>query len=142
MRKFTSLISGILFGLGLIISDMANPERVRSFMDLLGDWDPTLAFVMIGAIFASAIGWIIARRRSMALFGGSMPPPANPSIDQNLIVGSAIFGIGWGLVGLCPGPAVSAMAFAPWQVPLFMAAMLTGMVVFKISQELRQSAPA
>lgn len=142
MRKLTSLFAGLLFGLGLIISDMVNPKRVRSFMDIFGDWDPTLAFVMGGAIIVSALGWIIARRRSAALFGGGMPPSASPIIDRPLIMGSALFGVGWGLVGLCPGPVVAALAFAPWQVPVFALAMLFGMAAYNFSQNMRLRAPA
>ncbi|MEX0970008.1 MAG: DUF6691 family protein [Paracoccaceae bacterium] len=127
MRNLTSLVSGLLFGLGLIISDMVNPERVRAFLDIFGAWDPTLAFVMGGAIVVSALGWIIARRRSAALFGGAMPPAPSPEIDGELIAGSALFGIGWGMIGLCPGPVIAALAFAPWQVPVFLLAMLLGM---------------
>jgi len=141
MRKFTALLAGLLFGLGLIISDMVNPNRVRSFMDIFGQWDPTLAFVMGGAIVVSAMGWIIARRRTVAVFGGAMPPAASPIIDRNLIIGSGLFGIGWGLVGLCPGPVVAALAFAPWQVPLFMIAMLVGMAGYNLSQNIRRRAP-
>ncbi|MGR3724058.1 hypothetical protein LGT41_0008015 [Abyssibius alkaniclasticus] len=142
MRNLTSLASGLLFGLGLILSDMVNPDRVRAFLDIFGAWDPTLAFVMGGAIVVSAAGWIIARRRSAALFGGAMPPPPSPTIDRELIGGSALFGIGWGMIGLCPGPVVAALAFAPWQVPLFMLAMLLGMWLYNQRQSLMMRAQA
>lgn len=142
MRRFTSLFAGLLFGLGLILSDMVNPARVQGFMDIFGNWDPTLGFVMGGAIIVSALGWTIAKRRRAALFGGAMPPAPNPVIDRNLIIGSALFGAGWGLVGLCPGPVVAALAFAPWQVPLFTVAMLIGMGGYNFSQSIRLRAPA
>lgn len=142
MRNLTSLAAGILFGLGLILSDMVNPDRVRAFLDLFGAWDPTLAFVMGGAIVVSAFGWIIARRRNTALFGGAMPPPPSPTIDRELIAGSALFGIGWGMIGLCPGPVVAALAFAPWQVPLFMLAMLLGMWLYSQRQSFMMRAQA
>ena len=130
MRKLTALAAGLLFGTGLLISDMVNPARVQAFLDIFGAWDPTLAFVMIGAIGTSAIAWQIARPRKSALFGGQIPPMPSQPVDRQLIGGSAIFGIGWGLVGICPGPAIVALSFGMWQVGIFILAMMAGMALY------------
>jgi uncharacterized membrane protein YedE/YeeE len=126
MRKMISFSAGLLFGLGLLASDMANPARVRAFLDLFGDWDPTLIFVMGGAMSVSAAAWLFARGRHAALFGGAMPGKPNPSIDRDLLLGSGMFGVGWGLVGICPGPSVVAIMYGRWEFLLFFGAMLVG----------------
>lgn len=106
MRKLLSLAAGLLFGLGLLVSGMADPARVTAFLDLFGAWDPTLAFVMGGAMIPSFIGWRIAAGRSRALLGGPLPGRPAGRIDVPLLLGSGLFGVGWGLAGICPGPAV------------------------------------
>ena len=130
MLKFTAFIAGLLFGLGLLLAGMANPSKVLAFLDLAGAWDPSLGLVMVGAI-AVAIGpmtW--ARRQSRSLLGSPMQLPAKRELDRRLIGGSLLFGIGWGIAGICPGPAVAILLTGHWQAILFMLAMLGGMVLF------------
>jgi len=130
MRKLTALASGLLFSFGLIISDMVNPARVIAFLDVTGDWDPTLGFVMGGAITAASIAWMIAKPRKSAYFGDAIPPMPTQPVDRKLVSGSAIFGIGWGLVGLCPGPAIVALSFGKWEIAVFIIAMMAGMALY------------
>jgi uncharacterized membrane protein YedE/YeeE len=132
MRNLTALASGLLFSFGLIISDMVNPARVLAFLDVTGEWDPALGFVMAGAISVAAVAWIIARPRKSAYFGGEMPPAPSETIDKQLVTGSALFGIGWGLVGLCPGPAIVALSFGKWEVAVFLVAMMVGMAIYNV----------
>lgn len=126
-------MSGALFGLGLVVSSMIDPARVLGFLDVLGAWDPTLAFVMAGALAPMAVAWrIVARREDRTVFGGKVHRPTKRSVDAGLIAGAVLFGIGWGLVGLCPGPAVAAITIAGPSVWIFVAAMLAGMAAFRI----------
>ncbi|MEM9472912.1 MAG: DUF6691 family protein [Pseudomonadota bacterium] len=128
MRKLSALLAGLMFGLGLVVSDMINPARVLGFLDMFGgNWDPTLAFVMIGAVLVMAIAWSIARTRQAPVFGGDMPGAPSSLIDRKLIGGAAIFGLGWGIVGLCPGPALAGLLVGGTSVWVFIAAMLAGM---------------
>ena len=130
MRKLIALLAGLIFGLGLVVSDMINPARVLGFLDLFGGaWDPTLAFVMIGAVLVMAVAWTIAATRNEPVFGGDMPGAASSLIDYRLIGGAAIFGLGWGLVGLCPGPALAGLLVGGTSVWVFIAAMILGMGV-------------
>lgn len=128
----TALFVGTLFGGGLALSDMVNPARVRAFLDLFGNWDPTLAFVMGAAVFASAVAYALRNRMARPVFGDRFFVPDRREIDRPLMAGAAIFGIGWGLVGFCPGPAVSGLVLGLWQPWLFVAAMLAGMVLHKV----------
>ena len=129
MRIVIALLAGGLFGLGLTISDMVNPARVLGFLDVAGGaWDPTLAFVLGGALVPMAIAWRFTQS-GQPLFGSSFPGPASRELNLRLVGGSALFGLGWGLVGLCPGPALSAIPLAGWPVWLFVAAMIVGMAV-------------
>lgn len=130
--SLAALAAGLLFGAGLAISDMVNPARVLAFLDIAGAWDPTLAFVMAGAVLASAIGYAVSRRRRAPLFGARFFIPENRLLDRQLIGGAALFGIGWGLVGYCPGPAVAGLVFGMWQPWLFVVAMLAGMMLHRI----------
>ncbi|SDX32461.1 hypothetical protein SAMN05444336_104301 [Albimonas donghaensis] len=134
MRMIAALAAGLVFGLGLLVSDMANPARVLAFLDVgamaEGVWDPTLAFVMAGAMAVSATAWALARKRPEAVCGGAMPGPARQVIDARLIGGSALFGIGWGLAGICPGPALTALGIGGGGMAVFVAAMLVGMAAF------------
>jgi uncharacterized protein len=133
MRKIIALLAGLVFGAGLTLSDMINPARVLGFLDLFGgQWDPTLAFVMGGALIVMAMAWLIASKRSNSLSGDPLPDPPSPAVDARLIGGAAIFGLGWGLVGLCPGPALAAALLGGWPVWVFIASMLTGMLGFKL----------
>ena len=129
---FSALIAGIIFGGGLALSDMINPARVLAFLDVAGAWDPTLAFVMAGAVIPTAIAFAMRRRLIRPLFANAFSIPENRSMDRRLILGSAIFGIGWGLVGFCPGPAISGLVFGLWQPWLFVAMMLVGMLIERV----------
>lgn len=130
MRKLAALFSGLLFGGGLILSDMVNPARVRAFLDIFGDWDPSLAFVMIGAISVTSVAWIIAARRDRAIFGGNLPAAPSEVVDRRLLGGSALFGIGWGAVGICPAPGIVALSFGLWEVAVFLIATIAGMALY------------
>ena len=130
-QTLIALASGTLFGAGLAVSGMLDPGRVRAFLDVFGAWDPTLAFVMAGAIVPMAIAWRIVKRRSAPLADTSFHLPATDPIDARLVAGSALFGVGWGLVGLCPGPAVAALALRPEPAAVFVAAMLAGMALHR-----------
>ncbi len=133
MRRLIALLAGLTFGLGLVVSDMINPARVLGFLDLFGgNWDPTLAFVMIGAVAVMAIAWSIARTRQAPVCGGDMPGAASGLIDGKLIGGAAIFGLGWGLVGLCPGPALAGLLVGGLPVVVFIAAMIVGMAALNL----------
>lgn len=125
----SALAAGLLFGAGLGLSDMINPARVLAFLDVAGRWDPTLAFVMSGAVLASAIGYFASRRLRAPLLEKRFFIPETRQLDGRLIGGAALFGIGWGLVGLCPGPAVASLVFGMWQPWLFVGAMAVGMLL-------------
>ncbi|HUG46632.1 MAG TPA: YeeE/YedE family protein [Sphingomicrobium sp.] len=142
-RLLAALAAGLLFGAGLALSDMINPARVLAFLDVAGNWDPTLAFVMAGALLPSAAGYWLARRMKQPVLADEFSIPSNRGIDAPLLLGAALFGIGWGLVGFCPGPAVAALGFGLWQAWLFVAAMLAGMFGHRLYQQffLRQAAP-
>ena len=124
-----ALAAGILFGAGLALSDMINPARVLGFLDVAGAWDPTLVAVMAGAVIASAIGYAASRRLRAPLFGKAFLIPENRRLDRQLIGGAALFGIGWGLAGFCPGPAVAGLVLGMWQPWLFVVAMIAGMAL-------------
>ena len=126
IRASIALVSGALFGAGLHISGMTDTTRVRGFLDIAGAWDPTLAFVMGGAMVPMSFAWRLTRGRK-PLAGSSFPAPPASEITRPLILGSVLFGVGWGLVGLCPGPALASITYGGWQGILFLAAMLTGM---------------
>jgi len=129
IRLVPALAAGLLFGAGLTISGMTDPQRVRGFLDLFGRWDPTLAFVMGGAVIVMAIAWRMLRRMGHPVFAERFVLPGRSDLDARLILGSALFGIGWGLAGLCPGPAIATLALAPLAVGPFVAAMLAGMAL-------------
>ena len=138
MRIVIALLSGALFGLGLAVSDMIDPQRVLGFLDVAGGaWDPTLAFVMGGALIPMAIAWRIAAARKHPAYGATFPAPPSGGIDRRLLGGAALFGAGWGLVGFCPGPALAALSLGGWPVALFVAAMLAGMALHGILPRLR-----
>jgi uncharacterized protein len=128
-----SLATGVLFGAGLVVSDMVNPGRVQAFLDIAGAWDPSLAFVMGGAIIPMAIAYFFSRRMGSPLLGKRFFIPESRILDRQLIVGAALFGIGWGLVGFCPGPAIAGLAMGLWQPWLFVFAMLAGMLLHRIA---------
>jgi len=125
-----ALAAGLVFGLGLALSQMIDPAKVLGFLDLFGDWDPSLALVMAGAIPIAALGYRLAQRRAAPLYAPAFNPPAPSRIDTRLAGGAILFGIGWGLVGYCPGPALAAIGLGNWRTWLFVAAMLLGMAAF------------
>lgn len=127
--------SGFLFGMGLTVSGMTDPQRVRGFLDLFGNWDPTLAFVMGGAVLVMAAAWRIQARMTKPLFGEKFALPDRTDLDPRLIAGAALFGIGWGIAGLCPGPAVASLVLSPVHAIPFVAAMLAGMLLQKVTME-------
>lgn len=128
----SAFASGLLFGLGLIVSQMVTPAKVLGFLDIFGNWDPSLALVMGGAVVISALGYWVAKRRGVPVLAPRLEIPARRDLDPRLIGGAALFGIGWGLVGLCPGPALVGLTFGPSQVFAFVAAMIVGMAVFRL----------
>ena len=129
---------GLLFGLGLILSGMTDPGKVLGFLDLAGQWDPSLALVMGGAIAVGVLAFALARKRTRNLLGGALRLPSAGPIDRRLVLGAFTFGVGWGLAGFCPGPAVVSMASGQWQALLFVAAMVAGMGVFELAEKLRR----
>ena len=132
-RVLIALLAGTLFGAGLAYSGMSDPARVRAFLDLFGGaWDPTLAFVMGGAILPMAVAWRIRRRLDAPVADTSFVLPATTGITRSLIGGSVLFGIGWGIAGLCPGPAIADLAIAPVPAAIFVAAMLGGMILHRL----------
>lgn len=141
MIALASLLAGLVFGLGLIVSGMANPAKVLGFLDLAGHWDPSLAFVMAGAIAVGAVAFTVARRRAVSFLGAEMRLPSARHIDRRLVLGSVLFGIGWGVAGFCPGPALVALGMGEPKALVFVAAMLVGMGVFELLER-RKRVPA
>ena len=133
MKKHFGLVSqyaiGVLFGWGLIISGMSNPQKVLGFLDLAGSWDPSLIFVMLGAVIVGLGGFYVVSKRSEAFFGGALHIPTRRDISKPLVIGSFIFGIGWGIAGICPGPAIVALGAGYIKAFVFIVAMLVGMKV-------------
>jgi uncharacterized membrane protein YedE/YeeE len=129
LQRLTEFLVGLLFGLGLMLAGMTDPGKVIAFLDLAGAWDPSLALVMGGAICVGLFAFALARRRTQAFFGGAMELPTRRDIDRPLVVGSLVFGVGWGLAGFCPGPALVSAGAGHWQAWLFVLAMLAGMAV-------------
>ena len=130
-KMLPGLLVGLIFGAGLALSDMVNPARVLAFLDLFGNWDPTLAYVMGSALVPSAIAYAIVRRMQRPLLAKEFRIPQNRVIEPQLLAGATIFGVGWGLIGLCPGPAIAGLALGYWQAWLFAAAMLAGMLAHR-----------
>ena len=128
MRAVFAFLTGCLFGMGLLISGMTDTTRVQGWLDVFGDWDPTLAFVMGGAIIPMAIAWRFTIGRKPVL-AAAFPTPPEPRIGRNMVIGSTMFGMGWGLAGLCPGPAIASLSFGGMGGLVFLAAMLAGMVL-------------
>ncbi len=128
MRSVFAFLAGGLFGTGLLISGMTDTRKVQGWLDIFGNWDPTLAFVMGGAILPMAIAWQLTRGRT-PLVGGSFPAPPEPRLGRSLVIGSVLFGFGWGLTGLCPGPSVAALSFGGAEGLVFVGAMVAGMLL-------------
>ena len=131
MAVFTSLLAGLVFGAGLLLSGMANPAKVLGFLDLAGQWDPSLALVMAGAVAVGFVAFRFAGKRLVSLIGQEMRLPTGRHIDLRLIAGSTLFGIGWGIAGFCPGPALVALGMGQAKAAAFVAAMLMGMGLFE-----------
>ena len=129
MSKLVSLVCGIIFGIGLVISEMINPEKVLGFLNIFRDWDPSLAFVMIGALIVSTPIFHLFKKNKKPLFSSSFLIPTNKKIDKKLIIGSILFGAGWGLVGLCPGPAITSIALINISSIIFVISMFTGFYI-------------
>jgi uncharacterized membrane protein YedE/YeeE len=138
MAVLFSLVAGAVFGLGLIVSGMANPEKVLGFLDLAGPWDPSLALVMAGAIAVGAIAFAVARQRTLSFIGLQMKLPTARDLDRRLVVGSLLFGVGWGIAGLCPGPALVALGAGETKAVIFVVAMVGGMVLFELLELFRR----
>ncbi|AXP03637.1 DUF6691 family protein [Pseudomonas bijieensis] len=137
MLKLTAFMAGLLFGFGLLLAGMTNPRKVLAFLDLAGAWDPSLALVMIGAIGTAIVPLTWARQRSHSLLGSPMQLPAKRELDRRLIGGGLLFGIGWGIAGICPGPAVAMLLTGHWQAIVFALAMLAGMMLFTVLENRR-----
>lgn len=135
MKNIYALLAGLIFGLGLIVSGMANPEKVIGFLNIFGRWDPSLAFVMGGAIFVGVFSFKYIVKREKTLLGGSLHLSNEKSINKRLIFGSLIFGLGWGVAGFCPGPALVSLGMGSLKGALFVIAMLAAMLTFKLVQK-------
>jgi len=134
-----SFVTGLVFGCGLLLSGLVNPAKVQGFLDVTGRWDPSLACVMGGAVAVGLVAFAIARRRTASLLGLPMRLPARRDIDARLVGGSVVFGIGWGLAGFCPGPAVVAVGAGYGKAVVFVLAMLAGMALFEVIERTRRS---
>lgn len=134
----SSFVVGLIFGVGLILAGMTDPAKVIGFLDIAGHWDPSLAFVMGGAISVGAVAFRFARRRTANFLGGAMRMPTKKDIDRRLVIGSLLFGIGWGLGGFCPGPGITALGTGNIKAFVFVIAMVAGMAVFELIEWIRQ----
>lgn len=142
MQAVISLVCGVVFGAGLAISGMTNPAKVLNFLDVTGAWDPTLACVMGGALAVSALGYAVAGRRARPWLAGAFALPTRSDLDPQLVAGAVLFGVGWGLVGLCPGPAVASLVRGSPQVLLFALAMLAGVALHRVPARRAERAAA
>jgi uncharacterized protein len=138
MQALVAFIVGLVFGIGLIVAGMTDPGKVQGFLDLAGSWDPSLAFVMGGAVLLGLGGFALASKRERALLGGAMHLPSSRTVDRRLVAGSVLFGVGWGLGGYCPGPALASLALGGKPV-VFAVAMVAGMVLFELLERLPRS---
>jgi uncharacterized protein len=139
MTTFIAFIVGLVFGIGLIVSGMTDPSKVTGFLDLAGMWDPSLAFVMGGAILVGIVAFRFAGRRERSLLGDVMRMPTAKHIDRRLVLGSLAFGMGWGLAGYCPGPALASLASGDAKPVVFTVAMLAGMGLFELFERMRSA---
>jgi uncharacterized membrane protein YedE/YeeE len=132
LRALAALVAGTIFGFGLALSGMLDPARIRGFLDFFGDFDPSLAFVFAGAVAVSAVGYLISLRLPRPVFAEKFELPTRSAIDAPLLVGSALFGLGWGMAGFCPGPAIAALSLGLPPVFVFTVLMLLGMIVHDV----------
>jgi len=137
MRVVISFVLGLIFGIGLYVSGMMQPSKVLGFLDVFGDWDPSLAFVMAGAVAVGLVAFSFARRRGRTFLGDELRLPRTTEIDAPLVVGSLIFGIGWGLSGICPGPGIVDVGFLDWRALVFVVSMAAGMVMERLIADTR-----
>jgi uncharacterized protein len=137
MASLFAFVAGLVFGLGLIVAGMANPKKILGFLDVAGKWDPSLALVMVGAIAVGLVAFALGRRRTRSVLGLPMQLPVARSVDVRLVGGSLLFGIGWGLAGFCPGPAIIALGAGYAKAGVFVAAMLLGMLAFELFERRR-----
>ena len=138
MFVFTALLAGLVFGIGLMLSGMANPAKVLGFLDLSGQWDPSLGLVMGGAVAVAAVVFALTRKRQTALLGAELKLPTARQIDKPLVIGSLVFGAGWGIAGFCPGPALVVLAMGEGKALVFVLAMLAGMGFFALLESGRR----
>lgn len=138
MHALSAFAVGLIFGIGLIIAGMTDPSKIIGFLNLAGPWDPSLALVMGGAVAVGLIAFALARRRTNAFLGGAMHLPTARQIDRRLVLGSLVFGIGWGLAGYCPGPAVVSVGMGQDKAVVFVLAMLAGMGIYELLERFRQ----
>lgn len=136
MNALTSFAAGLVFGIGLFLSGMTDPGKVIGFLDLAGNWDPSLAFVMGGAVLVGFFAFRLAGRRGRTFLGGAMHLPGRRDIDARLVAGSVVFGAGWGLAGYCPGPALASLGAGQVEAAVFVAAMLAGMLAYQAAERL------
>ena len=134
MRTFASFAAGLVFGIGLVLSGLTNPAKVLAFLDLAGVWDPSLAFVMGGAILVGLFAFGFARKRTTSLLGEPLHLPTAREIDRRLVLGGLTFGVGWGLAGYCPGPALVSLLTGGSKPLVFVLAMVAGMVIFELAE--------
>jgi len=139
MYNLSSLLAGLVFGVGLIVSGMANPAKVLDFLDLAGRWDPSLALVMAGAISVGLVSFTFAQRRMLSFLGAEMKLPKSRDIDRRLVGGGLLFGIGWGVAGFCPGPALVALGMGETKAVVFAVAMVAGMGLFEVLDSRKSS---
>ena len=141
MKTFAAFASGLVFGIGLVVSGMANPARVIGFLDVTGRFDPTLAVVMVSGLAVAAIGYALAKRRTASYLGSAFDLPSSRTLDRRLIGGAVVFGIGWGLAGVCPGPAFVVLGAGRIEGVVFVVAMLAGMLAFEVVERRRSPVP-
>jgi uncharacterized membrane protein YedE/YeeE len=137
MASVFAFIAGLIFGLGLIVAGLVNPAKILGFLDIAGTWDPSLALVMAGAIAVGLVAFALARRRTLSALGLPMQLPSRRTVDARLVGGSLVFGIGWGLAGFCPGPAIVALGAGYAKAAVFVVAMLLGMGAFELIEHHR-----
>jgi uncharacterized membrane protein YedE/YeeE len=133
LDTLSSFIVGLIFGIGLILAGMTNPAKVIGFLDITGTWDPSLAFVMGGGILVAIVAFRFAKKRTVNFLGGAMRMPTSDMIDKRLVIGSLLFGAGWGMAGFCPGPALTSMGTGNPKAVIFVIAMIVGMALFELA---------
>ena len=133
MKLIVTFICGLLFGSGLTISNMINPTKIQNFLDITGNWDPSLALVMLSALIITFLGYRLALKNPAPILGEKFMMPLKQAVDKSLVIGSSIFGIGWGLAGYCPGPAITALGLGFTDAFLFVAGMILGLIIYSLA---------